>query len=65
MVVFLASNIFGTNISGEIIDQNQDPVVFAHVILNSTIDSYIVKLEYSQDDVSYTIMLERGLIGLP
>lgn len=60
-ILFLSSNIFGTNISGEILDQNSEPVVFAHVILNSTVDSSMVKLEYTLDDGSFEISnVEKG-----
>ncbi len=43
-------------ISGMVVDNNQDAVSFANVILKSSIDSSLVKVEYTQDNGSFQIM---------
>lgn len=48
-------------IIGKIIDNNQDPVSFANVILKSGVDSSLVKVEYTLDDGSFRMMsIEPG-----
>ncbi len=48
-------------ISGTIVDDNQEPISFANVILKSVVDSSLVKVEYTQDDGTYRIMnIEPG-----
>jgi predicted ATP-grasp superfamily ATP-dependent carboligase len=43
-------------IAGKIIDNNQEPVSFANVILKSAADSSLVKVEYTHDDGTFQMI---------
>lgn len=43
-------------IIGKIVDNNDEAVSFANIILKSSIDSSLVKVEYSQDDGTYRLV---------
>jgi predicted ATP-grasp superfamily ATP-dependent carboligase len=52
-------------IAGKIIDNNQEPVSFANVILKSAADSSLVKVEYTHDDGTFQMInITPGSTGL-
>ena len=48
---------FAGNITGKVLDNNNEPVVYANVLLYNSSDSSFVKAEFSYDDGSFSIPL--------
>ena len=45
-----------STITGKILDEDEEGISFANVILNSTADSSMVKLEYTNDDGTFSLL---------
>ncbi len=71
--VFSQNSITTGIIAGTIFDQDEAPVAFANVILNSAQDSSLVKVEYSDDNGAFRLanieegryILEITYVGMP
>jgi outer membrane receptor protein involved in Fe transport len=73
LILLFQINSFSADITGKVLDSNEEPVVFANVILYQAMDSSFVKAEFTYDDGSYSIPVSKegeyylviNYLGLP
>ena len=66
-------NLIAADITGKVLDSNEEPVIYANVILYQAVDSSFVKAEFTYDDGSYNIPVKEtgdyyiviNYLGLP